>query len=390
MNRIEITSFLPDLVTPANNASLSFSLTDQSAFISAIDAGAYSNSELAVVGVNQQTGEECADVTTGLAGPFGSGWPNGYYKICYRQYEISNYNVSAGTSVRTGKYRELTKALLYWNRSPLRFMVYLAPGSYTMGSPTSEIGRGTNENLHKVVLSQGFYIARTVCTNAWFNALTGGSGGDNKPKVYVRYSKYNSDGKIYWDGANYEEANLPTGYVSYPWLYESGTPPSEGGLIAGLNSNATYAITGYQWALPTESQWEYACRAGTNTAFCNGANLDKTDDAALQRKIDDISWYSLNKPSATAQIVGQKKPNAWGLYDMHGNVWEWCRDWYGAYPSGSVSDPSGPLSGTYRCFRGGSWAITARYCRSAFRYNSTPSNYSPALGFRLALVPSTS
>lgn len=389
MNRIEITSFLPDLVTPANNASQSFSLSSQSANLRSSSPSPYTASELMVCGINQQTGEKFEESGTTLTGPFGSAWVDGYYKVCYREYELSAYAVSGGTNVRTGRFRELSIEPMYWNRSPFRFLTYIAPGSFMMGSPTSEIGRGTNENLHKVVLSQGFYIARTVCTNAWFNALTGGSGGDNKPKVYVRYSKYNSDGKIYWDGTNYEEANLPPDYVSYPWLYESGTPSSEGGLIAGLNSNSTYAIAGYQWALPTESQWEYACRAGTNTAFCNGANLDKTDDTALQRKIDDVCWYSLNKPSETSQIVGQKKPNAWGLYDMHGNVWEWCCDWYGAYPSGSVSDPSGPLSGTYRCYRGGSWSSPARGCRSGFRNNVDPSRGSLYLGFRLALVPST-
>ena len=140
---------------------------------------------------------------------------------------------------------------------------------------------------------------------------------------------------------------------------------------------------GYRFDLPTEAQWEYACRAGTTTALNNGKNL--TNDERCPN-LDNVAWYCGNSGSKT-HSVGQKKPNAWGLYDMHGNVWEWCNDWHGGYPSGSVTDPTGPASGVYRVLRGGNCYIPAKYCRSAYRYISNPTNRVYGVGFRVALVP---
>jgi len=140
--------------------------------------------------------------------------------------------------------------------------------------------------------------------------------------------------------------------------------------------------TGYR--LPTEAQWEYACRAGTTTRFCFG------DD---ESKLGDYAWFDHNANDVDeeyAHPVGQKKANAWGLYDMHGNVWEWCDDWYDEdyYEDSPVDDPSGPTTGAYRVFRGGGWRYGARYCRSASRGRNTPGGRSRYLGFRIALVPS--
>jgi formylglycine-generating enzyme required for sulfatase activity len=127
--------------------------------------------------------------------------------------------------------------------------------------------------------------------------------------------------------------------------------------------------------LPTEAEWEYACRAGTATAYSFG-----DADSAL----GDYAWYGSNSGNTT-HPVGQKKPNAWGLYDMHGNVWEWCADWYGSYPTGAVTDPQGAASGTSRVLRGGSWFYNPSDCRSANRNGLTPDFRIINLGLRVVV-----
>jgi formylglycine-generating enzyme required for sulfatase activity len=127
--------------------------------------------------------------------------------------------------------------------------------------------------------------------------------------------------------------------------------------------------------LPTEAQWEYACRAGTTGDYAGN--------------LDEMGWYgsnSGNKPHP----VGQKRANAWGLHDMHGNVWEWCLDWYGNYPGGSVTDPKGAGSGSVRVLRGGCWNYVAGNCRSANRGGNVPGFRNGSLGFRLVLAPQVS
>jgi formylglycine-generating enzyme required for sulfatase activity len=130
---------------------------------------------------------------------------------------------------------------------------------------------------------------------------------------------------------------------------------------------------GYEYRLPTEAEWEYACRAGTTTSYSCGDS---------ESQLSEYGWFDGNSGSKT-HPVGQKKPNAWGLYDMHGNVWEWCQDWYGAYPSGSATDPTGAMSGSRRGSRGGSWLNDARTCRSAHRRGFTPGDRERRLGFRV-------
>jgi formylglycine-generating enzyme required for sulfatase activity len=136
---------------------------------------------------------------------------------------------------------------------------------------------------------------------------------------------------------------------------------------------------GVEYRLPTEAEWEYACRAGTTTAFSFG------DDEA---KLGQYAWYDKNAwdiGEKYAHRVGQKLPNPWGLYDMHGNVWEWCQDWYAPYGSETVvSDPVGPAQGDYRVLRGGSFLNLTSYVRSAFRYAYQPVNRNTNFGFRAA------
>ncbi len=129
--------------------------------------------------------------------------------------------------------------------------------------------------------------------------------------------------------------------------------------------------TGYR--LPTEAEWEYAARAGSTTRFAGGES-----DSAL----DSMGWYDENSGMKT-HPVGRKRANTWGLYDMHGNVWEWVWDRYGYYPSGSVTDPVGPAGGSSRVFRGGNWSNDAGRCRSARRLYYAPSDRSSGVGFRL-------
>jgi formylglycine-generating enzyme required for sulfatase activity len=128
-----------------------------------------------------------------------------------------------------------------------------------------------------------------------------------------------------------------------------------------------------KYRLPTEAEWEYACRAGTKTTY----SFDEVD------KLGEYAWYAANSGGQT-HPVGTKKPNAWGLYDMHGNVWEWCQDWYGDYPSDSVVDPKGSDSGQYRVLRGGSWYYAAGRIRSAIRSGFNPDSPSISFGFRVA------
>jgi formylglycine-generating enzyme required for sulfatase activity len=135
-----------------------------------------------------------------------------------------------------------------------------------------------------------------------------------------------------------------------------------------------------RYRLPTEAEWEYAARAGSTTAFANG---EIRDTGCRDPNLDKIGWYCGNSGEKT-HPVARKQPNAWGLHDMHGNVWEWCRDWEGDYPSAAVTDPTGPLSGEYRVVRGGSWTRGARRCRSAFRGAALPGGLDLRLGFRLA------
>ena len=127
---------------------------------------------------------------------------------------------------------------------------------------------------------------------------------------------------------------------------------------------------GYEYTLPSEAEWEYACRAGTSATY--SGDLDST------------AWYRDNSGKRT-HPVAHKSANAWGLYDMHGNVYEWCSDWFAAYSSGSALDPVGASSGRGRVHRGGSWDYPASYCRSAFRYCLRPENKGNNVGFRIAL-----
>ena len=141
--------------------------------------------------------------------------------------------------------------------------------------------------------------------------------------------------------------------------------------------NAGHLPAGYEYRLPSEAEWEYACRAGTTNLFSFG------DDASIA---DQFAWTAENS-EATPHPVGLKRPNPWGLYDMHGNVWEWCLDWFEPYRAGPLTDPAGPPSSKFKVFRGGGWNQEIEYARSANRFMMSPSNGIYFVGFRLALGP---
>jgi formylglycine-generating enzyme required for sulfatase activity len=217
-------------------------------------------------------------------------------------------------------------------------MVWCPPGEFLMGSPEDEADRNDDETQHRVTLTRGFWMAKKETTQGQWESLTG-------------------ENPSYFNGVD-----LPGETVSWEDVQ---------GWLAGMNQRNTLP-SGWKWDLPTEAQWEYACRAGTETAYAG--------------TLDTMAWCGYNSGSAT-NAVGTKKPNAWGLYDMHGNVWEWCADFYGDYGGGAATDPTGPGSGSGRVVRGGSWGSGAADCRSAGRNRYAPGYHYYALGFRPAAVP---
>jgi formylglycine-generating enzyme required for sulfatase activity len=210
-----------------------------------------------------------------------------------------------------------------------------------------------------VILSKSFYIGSYEVKQQEWIYLMG-----NNPS-YFKGNNLPVEGVSWFDAIDF--CNALSDYMSYERAYT----------VNGQTVTWNQGANGYR--LPTESEWEYACRAGSKGAYYNGLNSSCGNDPNL----DPIAWYCYNSSSKTHE-VGQKDPNTWGLYDMSGNVWEWNWDWYGTYPPGPVTDPTGPTSGSCRVPRGGSWGDYAQYCRSAFRVNHYPSSRSNVLGFRIA------
>lgn len=214
--------------------------------------------------------------------------------------------------------------------------VLIPKGTFLMGTPENETEREDDETLHQVTISRLFYLQATPVTQKQWEEVMG-----------VNPSVFRGD------------ANLPVDSVSWSDVQK---------FIRKLNK-----LEGLdKYLLPTEAQWEYACRAGSTALYCFG------DDPG---GLAEYAWY--DDEFKKTHPVEQKKPNAWGLYDMHGNVWEWCKDGYGDYPSGSVTDPVGRSRGWGHVFRGGSCYVPAEFCRSALRGHNDPGSSSNPMGFRL-------
>jgi formylglycine-generating enzyme required for sulfatase activity len=249
-------------------------------------------------------------------------------------------------------------------------------GTFTMGSPgdpAPELGRGSDETQHSVTLTQDLYVGVFEVTQAQWNRVMG-------------------TWPSYFNNTTYRNTR-PVETVSWNEIRGGawpGDPAGSGAPGAGTFVKLLRDRTGLSVDLPTESQWEYACRAGTTTALNSGKNLTSTGEcpnmAAVGRYYyNGYSGYTQGgDTSKGTAAAGSYQANAWGLYDMHGNVWEWCADWYGTYP-GTVTDPLGSASGSNRVIRGGSWVNLAGNCRSAQRVRFSPTNRNIFIGFRLAL-----
>jgi formylglycine-generating enzyme required for sulfatase activity len=214
-------------------------------------------------------------------------------------------------------------------------------GMHFVPIPTGTFTMGKSKTAHKVILTQPFELGVYEVTQEQYEAVMGTNPSHFK-------GPQNPVEKVSWDDAVEFCRNL-----------------SE--LLAEKKS-------GHVYRLPTETEWEYACRAGTTTKYSCGDS---------DSKLGDYAWYDKNSNNTT-RPVGQKQPNPWGLYDIHGNVWEWCQDWYGDYPSGSVTDPTGLASGDRRMLRGGSFNSRTSYVHSAFRGSKQPGNRRLSDGFRPA------
>jgi formylglycine-generating enzyme required for sulfatase activity len=226
-------------------------------------------------------------------------------------------------------------------------LVWIVPGSYTMGAPLSEANSADWDHPQTMVtISKGFWIGKMLVTQGQYQAVMG-----NNPSQFVDVGPDAPVETVSWDDAMTFCRKL-----------------TEQERAAG------HLPQGYVFTLPTEAQWEYACRAGTT--------------GPRYGNLDDIAWDN-SKSDDPTHPVGQKQPNAFGLYDMLGNVWEWCSDWWAdRLPGGKVTDPIGPDSGSYRVGRGGGWRDDAANCRSAYRFWFTPTFQYHHLGFRVALAPS--
>ena len=254
-------------------------------------------------------------------------------------------------------------------------MVWIAPGTFVMGSPTDEPARG-DESQHTVTLTKGFCLGKFAVTQGEYLAVMG-----SNPSCFTTNMDYNGN-RISPD------LSRPVEMVNW---YDATDYCVQ---LTARERSAGRVPAGYVYRLPTESEREYACRAGTTTAFHYGAAL-RSGMANFYGNYEyppcgtstDYCYNPSGIYLARTTSVGSYAPNAWGLYDLHGNVWEWCQVWYGTYPVGSVSDPQGVPSGLYRVFRGGNWLSSASYCRSAFRRYSDPTSRSTFVGFRVVLAP---
>ncbi len=262
-------------------------------------------------------------------------------------------------------YRVLTQQLPT-NIVPVANMIWISPGTFIMGSPTNEAERTSDETQHTVTLTHGFYIGRYLMTQSNYLTLVG-----NNPSLFTTNNGFSAN------------LNLPVEMVAW------NDTSNYCALLTQHEMSAGNLPTGWAYRLPTESEWEYACRAGTATALYYGsslrsgmANFDgRYEYNASLGTISNSAGVFLSRTTS----VGSYEANAWGLSDMCGNVFEWCQDWYGQYPSGNVTDPQGPATGVFHVIRGGSYSYHGVNCRSAQRGVA----FGPLanLGFRIVLAP---
>ncbi len=281
-------------------------------------------------------------------------------------------------------------------------MEWVPPGTFTMGSPDAEAGRKNDESPQtEVTLTKGYWLGKTELTARQWKAVMGESlrehvikmlqdetvydfGGGQKKKIreFMNFNPNDPDRIM----AN-ENDSIPMYFVSWDDAMEFCKK------LTAQEKASGRIPEGYQYILPTEAQWEYACRAGTTTVTFAGPIVIEGRNAPV---LNDIAWYGANNSinyygkklgnsGAGPRNAGEKKPNAWGLQDMPGNIWEWCRDVYAPYPGGKVTDYISAATGIGRVNRGGSWGSGASAERSAGRASNPQPEKSAYRGFRVAL-----
>ncbi|RDH87899.1 MAG: formylglycine-generating enzyme family protein [endosymbiont of Escarpia spicata] len=224
---------------------------------------------------------------------------------------------------------------------------WVYPGTFLMGSPETEAERSDDETQHQVTITQGYWLADTACTQRLWEAVMGGNP------------------------SHFKGEDRPVERVSWQD-------------VAGFLDRLSQQQPDPNLRLPTESEWEYACRAGTETPFAAGEQIP-TDQANYNGRYPYGDGPKGQYREETIEVKALAEGvNTWGLHQMHGNVWEWCADWYGDYPEGEVVDPVGPPGGESRVLRGGSWINGGRSLRSAYRDFLVPGSRYHFIGLRLA------
>jgi formylglycine-generating enzyme required for sulfatase activity len=284
----------------------------------------------------------------------------------------------------------------------------IPPGEFMMGSSESEEGRRDDEGpQHRVQITRPFYLGKSPVTLGEFRAFVNATGyetdaeregwglevsviqriasGEIGPEELRKRAEANADLNV--SSASEENTEFVRAFVSRGASWRSpGMKQLEDHPVLNVSWDDAVAyckwlseVEGREYRLPTEAEWEYSCRGGTTTRYHFG------DDAGV---LGEYAWY-LENSEFRPHPVGQKRPNAWGLYDLHGNVLEWCSDWHSAdyYANSPLEDPTGPESGSIRVCRGGSWFSTARFCHSAHRGSGGPRSRGHYLGFRVAFSP---
>ncbi len=243
-----------------------------------------------------------------------------------------------------------------WSGNGLRIPFrWCPPGTFQMGSPAIEPNRRDNEDQVAVTLTRGFWLGQTEVTQGQWLSVLGTTPWKSKPQIN-------------------EEANYPAVHVSHSGELDSATVFCE--RFTARERAMGRLPPDWEYRLPTQAEWEYACRAGTTTAYCfgnDGAKLGRHAwfEGNCKRALSGTeSW--LNDRALYAHPVGAKLPNSWGLRDMHGNVWEWCADM---------------VPGSDRVIRGGCWFLGSAHCRTAIRSTCSPAGHGDFIGFRLALSP---
>ena len=279
-------------------------------------------------------------------------------------------------------------------------LVLIPAGTFQMGTrltpeevhqryPGGKVGYYTGESQHQVKLTKSFYLGVHEVTVGQFrkfveaegyktDAERDGKGGYGYDAETGRFSQ---DSKYSWRNPGFEQDDKHP-VVNVSW-----------------NDSVAFCkwlsrVEGREYRLPTEAEWEYGCRAGSSTEFAFGDDAEQLvgfgnfADASLKTKLPNATNVRSNDGSIFTSGVGSYRSNEFGLHDMHGNVWEWCSDWYGDYPASAVVDPVGPATDSLRVHRGGSWGSQAADCRSAYRNRGMSVDRSGGLGFRVALSPS--